>query len=138
MEEEVKTMKKKKTYCKPEMQVEEFAPNEYIAACYKVKCDCPHGYSLWLESNGEEGLQTTGRNRDEEVYQSGGFSGCNEWHKGVEVDPTLNGYVVTHKGGWGQSPTYEKVFVWKESLGSDVDWHASTLKEQYVTNPNAS
>lgn len=35
MEEE---KKKKKVYCKPEMQIEEFTPNEYVSACWGVAC----------------------------------------------------------------------------------------------------
>lgn len=35
MEEE---KKKKKAYCKPELHVEEFTPNEYIGSCWQVAC----------------------------------------------------------------------------------------------------
>lgn len=37
MEEE---KKKKKAYCKPEMHVEEFTPNEYIAVCDQWSIEC--------------------------------------------------------------------------------------------------
>lgn len=43
--------KKKKAYVKPEMRIEEFAPNEYVGACFKVKCnvigDDEDAYQTW-------------------------------------------------------------------------------------------
>lgn len=40
MEEEKKTMRKKKPYCKPEMQVEEFSPDQMVCTgCWQVGCE---------------------------------------------------------------------------------------------------
>lgn len=53
--------KKKKTYCKPEMRVEEFTPNEYVGACWGVACSrekantyekshySPVGFQTWAD-----------------------------------------------------------------------------------------
>lgn len=134
---EQKTIKTKKKYCKPEIHVEVFTPNEYVSTCYKVYCDCPYGYELWKETNGQDGLQRTGKNKDTKVYSSNrSFHGCYKWHGGVEVDPQKNGYVVTNE--WGPNVSYQEVFVWEESLGSSSDWHASTLSSNPISNPNAS
>lgn len=55
----------KKRYKRPSAYIEEFTPNEYVAACgdsgkvYKFRCDAGGGYhgNVWLETNGEPGLQ---------------------------------------------------------------------------------
>lgn len=55
----------KRRYERPSAYIEEFTPNEYVAACgdsgtvYMFRCDAGGGYSgtVWLETNGEPGLQ---------------------------------------------------------------------------------
>lgn len=59
----------KRRYERPSAYIEEFTPNEYVAACgdsgtvYMFRCDAGGGYSgtVWLETNGEPGLQKKGR-----------------------------------------------------------------------------
>lgn len=51
----------KRRYERPSAYIEEFTPNEYVAACgdsgtvYMFRCDAGGGYSgtVWLETNGE-------------------------------------------------------------------------------------
>lgn len=47
-----------KKYVKPQLETEEFVAQEYVAACYIVNCNFPRNSSVWLETNGRQGLQT--------------------------------------------------------------------------------
>lgn len=121
----------KKSYVRPVMQCEEFAANEYVAACYKINCNVPGRGSLYNESNGKPGLQR-GLGGDDELYARA--KACNKWHKGVirDEDPVANGYWVA------DGKTYD-VFWWEEDLGSSIDCHATLIERiQWETNPNAS
>ena len=127
----------KKSYVRPVMQCEEFAANEYVAACYKIKCTTPNNNSIYnYVYNDTNGNGEYDRSDDKEVHSSFlGFSGCNRWHKGVILDeaPVANGFVVDY---WGN---VEEVFWWKEELGTTVDVHVMVPgAEAYETNPNAS
>lgn len=128
----------KREYVKPVMQGEAFVANEYVAACYKINCNVPGSGSLWAETNGQEGLQMSGRNKDTELVR--GAKACNEWHKGVIQDeaPAANGYWV-QPGGWFGEDKVDSVYYWKEDLGSPYNYHATMLdKVEWETNPNAS
>lgn len=71
----------KRRYERPSAYIEEFTPNEYVAACgdsgtvYMFRCDAGGGYSgtVWLETNGEPGLQKKGR-----------WEGWGKYHPGDE------------------------------------------------------
>ncbi len=64
----------KRRYERPSAYIEEFTPNEYVAACgdsgtvYMFRCDAGGGYSgtVWLETNGEPGLQKKEDGKDGE------------------------------------------------------------------------
>lgn len=58
----------KKTWEEPQILVQKFIPNEYVAACgdsgttYYFECNAgsPYSYqSVYVESNGVDGLQTS-------------------------------------------------------------------------------
>lgn len=112
----------KKSYESPKAYVEEFTPNEYVAACgesgttYKFTCDAGGGESgtVYLETNGQEGLQT-GRGGDQ--YLSG-YHACGTTHEAESTDDFLKGYFVTEKYvGWWPMGHYEtkteNVIVWR-------------------------
>ena len=107
----------KKVYESPKMVVEQFEANEYIAACgdqnlvYKFKCTAGGGKSgtVYLETNGEAGLQTTGRNADR--YLSG-YHACGKEHEASTTDDFLSGYYVVD-GGWFEDDTITPVIVWR-------------------------
>lgn len=134
----------KKRWEDPRIMLEQFVPNEYVAACYKIKCTTPNGnstyYELYDDTNGNGELD----NGDKKIYSNGnGFWGCNNWHKGVIRDsaPTANGFVVREiRTPW--SPVQKEVksvFWWSEKLGSSSDYHVMVPgAENYETNPNAS
>ena len=122
----------------PRIKVQKFMPNEYVAACYVINCNVPGTGYLYAETNGEPGLQSTGRNADE--FLVGPVSACNQWHKGVIQDnpPEANGYWYQPGFmGWDSSTT--DVYWWEENLGSSSDIHATTvMNREWETNPNAS
>lgn len=131
----------KKKWEEPRIEVQKFIPNEYVAACYKIRCTTPNDngtyYYLYDDSNANGKWDSN----DKRIYSSMlGFSGCNNWHSGVIRDnaPTANGFVTS-----GDNPEWyqaEAVFWWKESFHDDsVDYHVMTPgNENYETNPNAS
>lgn len=124
----------KREYSKPAMNVEVFEASEYVAACYKINCNVPGSGKLWAETNGQEGLQTYGSNKDTQLTFEY-YTACNEWHKGViqGEDPKFNGYWKQKNG------TVTQVYWWEENLGSGIDYHATTMnKINWETNPNAS
>lgn len=133
----------KKKWEEPRIEVQKFIPNEYVAACYKIKCTTPKNNSTYhylYEDTNSNGMYDAD---DRLVYSNewGGFHGCNKWHKGIIQDdaPIANGFVV-NKGWGGQVTDSQPVFWWEENLGKDtVDYHVMTPgSENYETNPNAS
>ena len=129
-----------KDYVRPMMESEDFAANEYIAACYRIRCTTPQGNSafnyLYDDSN-DNGIWDS---EDKLLYRRWlGFSGCNRWHDGVSQDnpPEENGFVT--RGTNPDRNTAYPVFWWRENLGADSDYHVMTPgNENYETNPNAS
>lgn len=98
----------KKEYVRPTMVRERFTPNEYVAACgdenkvYKFKCDAVSGSLfvdgglVYLETNGEPGLQRFGLNSD--TYRSL-YHPCDETHEAKVTDEFKKGYLYTTTGG---------------------------------------
>lgn len=129
----------RKTWEEPRILVQEFVANEYVAACYKIKCTTPNGNSFYKCIYADTNANGIWDSEDEILYNSE-FRGCNQWHKGVIRDnaPTANGFVTT-----GTNPRWNKsasVFYWYEDFGGRYeDIHVMTPgRENYETNPNAS
>lgn len=131
----------KRRYERPLASVEVFRANEYVAACYKIKCTTPNDNAwfdyLYEDTNKNEKWD----NKDKLIfyYRDGRrFRGCGNWHKGVikSEAPSVNGFVVKDEWGYQSYP----VFYWKEQFGGNtVDYHVMTPGDQnYETNPNAS
>ena len=102
----------KKEYVQPIMSGEQFVPNEYVTACYKIRCRTPNDNDrfryLYEDTNGDGKLDAG----DKELYSS--------W---------LGFYDVT---------SYP-VFYWSEDLGTAIDYHSMIPGiENYESNPNAS
>lgn len=127
----------KKKYERPVASQTIFQANEYVAACYKIKCTTPNNNASFKYLYEDTNKNKVYDREDRLVYSSrGSFRGCNNWHKGVikSEAPTANGFVKTSRG------TAYPVFYWKEHLSNDsVDYHVMTPgRENYETNPNAS
>lgn len=128
----------KRRYERPSAYIEEFTPNEYVAACgdkgtvYKFKCDAGGGHSgrVWLETNGEPGLQKEGRWE--------GWKGWDDWGEYHPGDKKLGGYYAcgtTHnansKDGFSDgyyimdgSNSAQNVIVWRGPKGDNI--HCTT------------
>lgn len=106
----------KGTWEAPRIMVQEFEANEYVAACgdsgkvYKFKCDAGSGApgSVYLETNGQEGLQT-GSEGDEYLST---YHACGTEHEADAANGFLNGYYVT-KDWWTGETTVTPVIVWR-------------------------
>lgn len=113
-----------RSYRKPMMNVEKFVANEYVAACgesgvvYKFKCDAGGGNygAVYLETNGQEGLQTSGRNRDKFLSY---YEACGITHEAESTDSFRNGYYVV-EGGWFEEDTVTPVIVWRGPNNDDT------------------
>lgn len=104
----------RRIWTRPVTEVQKFEANEYVAAChdinqvYKFKCDAGGGRtgSVYLETNGEPGLQT-GWGGDR--YLSG-YHACGTTHEAKTTDDFLDGYYVT--SSWAGTKT-TPVIVWR-------------------------
>lgn len=132
----------KREYTTPVMECETFVPDEYVAACWRIKCNVPSGTGYY-ETNGEPGYQKgyyipiLGWVGGDEEIASG--TGCGTWHVGVESEgePTANAM-------WQESRTdkYYPVYYWEDhSAGGwgQTGHHFSKVEDaEWETNPNAS
>ena len=109
----------KAVYENPKMYVQNFVPNEYIAACengttYWFQCNAgstvPFENEVYEETNHEEGLQT-GWGGDK--HRSSSYHACNKLHEVRKGETFINGYVVQDMG-WFQDDKVIPVLIWTE------------------------
>lgn len=148
----------KRNWGKPGLDVQEFVPQEYMAACWIVHCNMKQGHG-WVDSNnnrqpddgeycispnsnayspGSNGYYgifvSSGRNRT--VWSNVG--GCNEEHKGVSIGnqgPTAN--AVWQNVNWAGSSSGSPIdiYYWCDEKGG----HGTIISSaEWQTNPNAS
>lgn len=116
----------KKEYVRPSMVCETFAADEYVAACgesgtkYLFKCDAGDGRVgyVWLETNGEKGLQMRGENKDRYLSK---YKACEITHEADSRDSFLDGYYVRETSG---SDEITPVIVWRGPEGDNT--HCTT------------
>lgn len=117
-----------------------FEANEYIAACYKIKCNVPSGTG-YKETNGTDGYQ-----KDEYKWINGKLEfikgdeyiasgrGCGVWHVGVHLDAP-----PTNNAMWDPWDGKEyPVFHWTQGSGNNGHHFSKVSDTQWETNPNAS
>ena len=84
----------KRRYERPSAYIEEFTPNEYVAACgdrgtiYKFKCTAGGGErgGVYKETNGQAGLQI-GRDGDSRISNGEtSYHACGETHEASVTD----------------------------------------------------
>lgn len=121
----------KREYSKPAMKVDVFEASEYVAACWKVKCNVPWGFGyVDNNKNGKYDPIT-------DTYIASG-RGCGTWHGGV---PGVSGdgpkaNAMWHPDGGGKD--YE-VFHWNQRVHGALSDHFTKVKDaQWETNKNAS
>ncbi len=107
----------KKIWTKPMATVEEFAANEYVAACgdehrvYKFTCTAPEGTLYYYpESDGAIDGVHTGRGTE-----LGGYEPCRDEHEAPTDDVYYDGFVDYNRNG--NNDEGEGVIVWLE-MGS--------------------
>ncbi len=102
----------KNVWVQPRTVVQQFVANEYVSACgdsgtvYKFTCDAGGGASgdVYLETNGKEGLQTSGYWEGGWPWDGGhwvygddylsGYHACGTTHEASSTDAFRNGYYV--------------------------------------------
>ena len=96
----------KKVYEKPMMVCDVFTADEYVAACgthYIFKCDASTllgdifgvDGSVWVETNGVDGLQREDKDGVEMDTRRSTYHNCGEEHDAAKTDEFLNGYLYT-------------------------------------------
>lgn len=139
-------MKKKKPYCKPEMRIEQFTPNEYIAVCggendWTIACNVPNGFGFKDNNN-------NGKYDEGDTYIVKGW-GCGTSHTTTLPEgetPSSDGYMwqpvkildtwdVTDQWNWNGS-AYAAIHFYEKgagdsddhfSIASKGDWHKTNL-----------
>lgn len=131
-------MVQKKEWAIPQTFVQQFAANEYVAACWKIKCNVPSGTGYY-ETNGLDGFQSRPTMVGGQWYSSDEFiasgSGCGTYHIGVESDsgPVANAMWQDKNGN------YYPVFYFKARVhGAQSDHFCLLDTAEWETNPNAS
>lgn len=124
-------MVQKKEWAIPQTFVQQFAANEYVAACgdggtvYKFKCEAGGGVpgDVYLESNSVAGLQTKPQGHWWEAGYVpaddylGGYHACGVEHEAESTDPFLDGYYVV-------DDNVTPVIVWRGKWGANI--HCTT------------
>ncbi len=124
----------KKAYIGPQIAVEMFTPNTYVAACgdhgtvYKFKCDAGGGAygGAWQETNGVTGLQTQrtwSYFADRRItYADNSYHACGETHEANATDDfIMNCY---YKKSRDPDSKAVPVIVWRGPKGDNV--HCTT------------
>ena len=122
---------KKKEWVRPRAIIQEFVPNEYIAACWKINCNVPSGYG-YIDKNNNGQYDR----RSDEKLTPDNVSGCGTWHKGVQgvPDDGPKANAMWHPYRGNDYPVY----YWRDGNGR-LDIHFSKVEDaQWETNPNAS
>lgn len=128
----------KKQWTSPRVLVQAFEANEYVAACYNIKCNVPYGVGYY-EKNGEPGYQKGGwfGGGDERIASG---EGCGIMHYGV---PGVPGDGPVANAMWQESRTgrYYPVYYWEQgnsSWGHSSSHFSKVEDAEWEPNPNAS
>ena len=114
----------KMTWTRPMTEVQQFAANEYVAACgdtefgaYKFVCDAAGGNLFYFDEHGHA-IQAG--------YLTGGYTPCAKTHTADKADEVPNGF-VDYNGNF-KMDAGEEVVVWleKDKWGVNRNWHATT------------
>lgn len=126
----------KKEYVKPSISGEEFVANEYIAACWSIKCNVPWGFG-YFERNGKSGYQKG------DIFIAGPGAGCGTMHEASGIDaagPSANAmWQPTTKSGTNVGEPYEVFYFNAKGDKHTSNHHFCTLDSvNWEENPNAS
>ena len=134
----------KRRYERPGADIEEFTPNEYVAACgesgkvYNFQCNAgSHDYygNVYLETNKKAGLQTQGGmewvNGKPKFYSAdkhltNRYHACDTTHKANSKDEFRDGYYL-------RGDTFLNVIVWRGENGNNVHCTTNLNQETWGT-----
>lgn len=146
----MKEGKKKKPYCKPELNVEMFTPNEYIAACdttpgyttYNFECSAGSGVthqSGWYGTTKYVWKVTTDSGQVLADKSSGLYGPCGSTHtvkvKDGDPLPFLTGYI---DNVYTQQNENIRVLIWTGEHNDNVHCMPMTNGEHTAPSKNAS
>lgn len=126
----------RKTWEEPRILVQEFVANEYVAACWKIKCNVPYGIGFY-DKNGNNQYDA---GIDESIAK--GY-GCGTYHNGVESDngPVANAMWQPRRqslfGERNDGLAYP-VFMFVTSNTNNGHHFSKVEDAEWETNPNAS
>lgn len=131
----------KKAYIGPQIEVEMFTPNTYVAACgdhgtvYKFQCNAGYQKNKWggnategavyQETNGKPGLQTRrgrgyGPDRELTSWPMSYYYACGETHEANARDGFLDGYFLPGNN----TNNTQSVIIWRGAEGNNI--HCTT------------
>lgn len=117
----------KRRYERPSAYIEEFTPNEYVAACgdenkvYKFECNAPEG-KLYYYPNG----------RGQRAKKIGSYHPCQAKHEASTDDDFYDGFVDYIRNG--REDEGEAVIVWRGPWGNNGHATKNLNKNEWDTN----
>ena len=132
----------RRVWVSPKSLVQKFVPNEYVAGCgdsgttYLFACTAGGGQhgSVYQETNGREGLQTTGgwgyrADRELTSWPWNYYYACNEKHEADSTDDFVNGYYLPNDS----SRNAQQVIIWRGPHGDDIHCTTNLNKNEWET-----
>ena len=132
----------KKAWENPLTMVQQFVPNEYVAACgdtnneYVFQCDAMGGiFGTVFYSDGDDKFEPvlTGILGGDK-YMGTGYHACGEKHVTQTGDEFIEGWYVT---GWdavtGQGDIAKKVIIWRGPDGNNIHCTTNLDKNTWET-----
>ena len=125
----------KREYSTPAMKVEVFEASEFVAACWKIRCNVPTGYG-YIDKNNNGKYD----NGDQKLTYDN-VSGCKTWHTGVKgvPDDGPKANAMWHaKGNYGSGSSDYPVYWWSTGNGTNNQHFSKVSDAQWEKDPNAS
>lgn len=139
-------MTMKKTWNEPKILVQQFVPNEYVAACgdsgtvYKFKCDAGNKnkeYNVFF--NGEDGIAGTADDVAwtasafyNPTHREGYFHPCDTTHEASTSDDFINGYMYEQGRKGRNTGDMIPVIVWTDN-GTNTHCTTNLNMDSWVT-----
>ena len=128
----------KRTYTRPIAYVEEFTPNEYVAACgdsgvvvyfFFYFCSRRNSYNVYFDN----GKPLASSNGNEEWYaQFSGYHPCGATHEAESNSGFYDGYMYLQNWRGNNSGDPIDVIIWTDN-GTDVHCTTNLNKDEWET-----
>lgn len=131
----------RKKYVKPSIVGEKFIANEYIAACWNIKCNVDSGYG-YFEKNDRDGYQKDG----DELIASGHGCGTTHVASGIDAAGPSENAMWQETDSWGEEKGAPYPVFYFKARNTSSEWWESKSNHHFCTldavnwdeNPNAS